>query len=106
MPEICLKYGLTGIALDMKFGNLVYMSYNNFREGYCRHVREMPMSNNMLIFALSRSKPLQRVTQMLQHVIQSMGFERVDNWPKIVDRFSEGHDFPFFLAKRYEKNLL
>jgi hypothetical protein len=29
----------------------------------------MPISNNMLIFAQSRSKPVERVTQMLQHVI-------------------------------------
>ena len=52
---------------------------------------------------------MQRVTQMLRHVIQSRGFEGVDfALPKIVDRFSpEGFnmgsdDSPFFLAKRYE----
>jgi hypothetical protein len=64
------------------------------------------MSNNMLIFALSRSKPVQWVTEIL-HVINSKGFEGVDvnTLPKMADRFSKegvnigSDDSPFFLAK-------
>jgi hypothetical protein len=113
MPEIWLKYGLTDIALDIKFGNLLAEVSPEFtatsEEDIAATLGDMPMSNNMLIFALSRSKPVQRVTQMLRHVIQSRGFEGVDfALPKIVDRFSaEGFnmgsdDSPFFVAKRYE----
>ncbi|MGA9152929.1 MAG: hypothetical protein WBZ36_20320 [Candidatus Nitrosopolaris sp.] len=113
MPEIWLKYGLTDIALDIKFGNLLAEVSSELtatsEEDIAATLGDMPMSNNMLIFALSRSKPVQRVTQMLMHVIQSRGFEGVDfALPKIVDRFSaEGFnmgsdDSPFFLAKRYE----
>jgi len=41
------------------------------------------MSNNMLIFALSRSNQ-----RMLRYVIQSRGFGGVDiALPKIIDRF-------------------
>ena len=112
MPEIWLKYGLTDIALDIKFGNLLAEVSPELtatsEEDIAATLGDMPMSNNMLIFALSRSKPVQRVSQMLRHVIQSRGFEGVDfALPKIVDRFSEGFnmgsdDSPFFLAKRYE----
>jgi hypothetical protein len=64
----------------------------------------------MLIFALSRSKPVQWVTEILQHVINSKGFEGVDinTLPKMADRFSKegvnigSDDSPFFLVKRYE----
>jgi len=74
MPEIWLKYGLTDIALDIKFGNLLA----EVSPDLAATLGDIPMSNNMLIFALSRSKPVQRVTQMLRHVIQSRGFEGVD----------------------------
>jgi hypothetical protein len=114
MPEIWLKYGLTDIALDVKFGNLLAEVSPDLtatsEEDIAATLGDMPMSNNTLIFALSRSKPVQRITQMLRHVIQSKGFEGVDfdALPKILDRFSAGgfnmgsDDFPFFLAKRYE----
>jgi nickel-dependent lactate racemase len=68
------------------------------------------MSNNTLILALSRSKSVQRITEILRHVIKSKGFEGVDvnTLPKIADRFSKegfnigSDDSPFFLPKRYE----
>ena len=113
MPEIWLKYGLTDVALDIKFGNLLAEVSPELtatsEEDIAATLGDMPMSNNMLIFALSRSKPVQRVTEMLRHVIQSRGFEGVDfALPKIVDGFrGEGinmrsDDFSFFLDKRYE----
>jgi hypothetical protein len=113
MPEIWLKYGLTDIALDIKFGNLLAEVSSELRatseEDIAATLGDMPMSNNMLIFALSRSKPVQRVSQMLRHVVQSRGFEGVDfASPKMADPFSaEGFnigsdDSPFFLPKRYE----
>ncbi|MGC1931854.1 MAG: hypothetical protein WA667_23030 [Candidatus Nitrosopolaris sp.] len=114
MPEIWLKYGPTDIALDIKFGNLLAEVSPDFPlmsdEDITATLRDMPMSNNMLILALSRSKPVQRIIDMLQHVIQSSGFEGVDvdALPKILHRSSnEGfnvgsRDCPLFLAKRYE----
>jgi hypothetical protein len=75
VPEIWLKYGLTDTALDIKFGNLLAEVSSEptatSEEDITATLEDMPMSNNMLIFALSRSKPVQRVTQMLRHVIQS-----------------------------------
>jgi hypothetical protein len=43
----------------------------------------------MLIVVLSRSKPVQRVIEILRHVINSKGFEGVDIniLPKMADRF-------------------
>ncbi|MFZ0221896.1 MAG: hypothetical protein WAM42_09420 [Candidatus Nitrosopolaris sp.] len=114
MPEIWLKYGPTEIALNIKFGNLLAEVSPDLpptsEEDIAATLGDMPMSNNMLIFALSRSKPVQRVIQMLRNVIQSRGFEDVDvdALPKMVDRFSNksfnvgSTDSPLFLAKRYE----
>ena len=51
------------------------------------------MSNNMLILALSRSKPVQRIVQMLQALIQSRGFEgvHVNDVPKLpIKESNEG----------------
>jgi hypothetical protein len=114
MPEIWLKYGPTDIALDIKFGNLLAEVSPDLPlisdEDIRATLGDMPMSNNMLILALSRSKPVQRVIQILRDVIESRGFEGVDvdASPKILDRpsnksFNVGsRDSPLFLAKRYE----
>lgn len=114
MPEIWLKYGPTHVALDINFENLLAEVSPDLPimsdEDIAAKLRDIPMSNNMLIFALSRSNPVQKIIQMLQHLIQSRGFEDadVDALPKIPDRSSnEGfnlgsRDFPLFLTKRYE----
>ena len=87
MPEIWLKYGLTDIALDIKFGNLLAEVSSELtatsEEEIAATLEDMPMSNNMLIFALSRSNQ-----RMLRYVIQSRRFGGVDiALPKIIDRF-------------------
>jgi len=114
MPEIWLKYGPTDIALDINFGNLLAEVSPDLPllsdDDITTKLNDIPMSNNMLIVALSRSKPVQRVTEILRHVINSKGFEGVDvnTLPKMADRFSKqgfnigSDDSPFFLAKRYE----
>jgi hypothetical protein len=114
MPEIWLKYGPTDIALDINFGNLQAEVSPDLLllsdEDIATKLSEIPMSNNTLILALSRSKSVQRITEILRHVIKSKGFEGVDvnTLPKIADRFSKegfnigSDDSPFFLPKRYE----
>jgi hypothetical protein len=114
MPEIWLKYGPTDIALDINFGNLLAEVSPDLPllsdEDITTKLSDIPMSNNMLIFALSRSNPVERVIEILRHLINSKGFEGVDinTLPKMADRFSaEGSnigsdDSPFFLTKRYE----
>jgi hypothetical protein len=112
MPEIWLKYGPTDIALDISFGNLLAEIFPDLPllsdEDITTKLSDIPMSSNMLIVALSRSKPVQRVIEILRRVINSKGFEGVDinTLPKMPDRFSKegfnigSDDSPFFLAKR------
>jgi len=114
MPEIWLKYGRTDIALNVDLGNLlaeVSPDLPLMSDGdITAKLRDIPMSNNMLILSLSSSKPVQKVIQMLQQLIESRGFENaeVDALPRIRDKSSnEGfnvgsRDCPFFLAKPYE----
>jgi hypothetical protein len=114
MPEIWLNYGTADIALDIKFGNLLAQVSPDLPllsdEEIAATLSNIPMSNNMLILALSRSKPVQRIIQMLQHVIHSRGFEgvNVNTLRKIPDKerkegFNVGsHDCPLFLARPYE----
>jgi hypothetical protein len=114
MPEIWLKYGPTDIALDISFGNLLEEVSADLPllsdEDITIKLSDIPMSSNILILALSRSKPVQRITEILRHVINSKGFEGVDvkSLPKRADRFSKecfnigSDDSPFFLPKRYE----
>src|SRR5437660_12153352 len=115
MPEIWLNYGTADIALDIKFGNLLAQVSPDLPllsdEEIAATLSNIPMSNNILILALSRSKPVQRISQMLQHVMHSRGFEgvNINTLRKIPDKESnEGfnvgsHDCPLFLARPYEK---
>ncbi|HET7147823.1 MAG TPA: hypothetical protein VFI73_04920 [Candidatus Nitrosopolaris sp.] len=114
MPEIWLKYGTTDVALDIKFGNLLAQVFPGIPlmsdEDIAATIGNVPMSNNMLILALSRSKPVQSIVQMLQVMTQSRGFEgvHVDVVRKLPNRESnEGfnlgsHECPLFLGRRYE----
>lgn len=114
MPEIWLNYGTTDIALDIKFENLLAQVSPDLPllsdEEIAATLSDVPMSNNMLILALSRSKSVQRIIQMLQHVVHSRGFEgvKVNTLQKMPDKESNesfnvgSHDCPFFLARPYE----
>ena len=68
MPEIWLNYGTTDIPLDIKFGNLLAQVSPDLPilsdEDIAASLSSIPMSNNMLILALSRSNPVQRIIQM------------------------------------------
>ena len=114
MPEIWLNYGTTDIPLDIKFGNLLAQVSPDLPilsdEDIAASLSSMPMSNNMLILALSRSKPVQRIIQMLQHLIQSKGFEDVNisglrkiPYKESNEGFNVGsEECPLFLARPYE----
>ena len=114
MPEIWLKYGTTDVALDIKFGNLLAQVSPDIPlmsdEDIAATLGNVVMSNNMLILALSRSKPVQRLVQMLQALIQSRGFEgvHVNAVRKLpIMESNEGfnvgsQDCPLFLGRQYE----
>ena len=114
MPEIWLNYGTTDIPLDIKFGNLLAQVSPDLPilsdEDIAASLSSIPMSNNMLILALSRSKPVQRIIQMLQHLIQSKGFEDVNisglrkiPYKESNEGFNVGsQECPLFLARPYE----
>lgn len=114
MPEIWLKYGTTDVALDIKFGNLLAQVSPDIPlmsdEDIAATLGNVAMSNNMLILALSRSKPVQRIVQMLQALIQSRGFEgvHVNAVRKLpIMESNEGfnvgsQDCPLFLGRQYE----
>ena len=114
MPEIWLNYGTTDIPLDIKFGNLLAQVSPDLPilsdEDIAASLSSIPMSNNMLILALSRSKPVQRIIQMLQHLIQSKGFEDVNisglrkiPYKESSEGFNVGsQECPLFLARPYE----
>ena len=115
MPEIWLKYGTTDVALDIKFGNLLAQVSPDIPlmsdEDIAATLGNVAMSNNMLILPLSKSKPVQRIVQMLQAVIQSRGFEGVHvnavrKLPLMEgnEGFNVGsHDCPLVLGRRYRK---
>ncbi len=114
MPEIWINYGSTDIALDIKFGNLLAQVSPDLPllsdEEVAATLNNIPMSNNMLILALSRSRSVQRIIEMLQHVIHTRGFEGVNVntlQKKPYEESNEGfnvgsHDCPLFLARPYE----
>jgi hypothetical protein len=114
MPEIWLKYGTADVALDIKFGNLLAQVSPDIPlmsdEDIAARLGDLPLSKNMLILALSRSKPVQRIIQILQDVIHSRGIEgvHVNAIQKLPNTEShEGfnvgtHDCPLFLGRRYE----
>ncbi len=114
MPEIWINYGSTDIALDIKFGNLLAQVSPDLPllsdEEVAATLNNIPMSNNMLILALSRSRSVQRIIEMLQHVIHTRGFEGVNvntlqkkTYQESNEGFNVGsHDCPLFLARPYE----
>jgi hypothetical protein len=114
MPEIWLNYGQTDIPLDIKFENLLAQVSPDLPllsdDDITATLSSIPMSNNMLLIALSRSKPVQRIIQMLQHVIRSKGFEGVNisTLRKIPNKESKeginvgSQECPLFLPKPCE----
>jgi hypothetical protein len=78
MPEIWLKYGPTDVVLDIKFDNLssqVSSSFQTLPEDQVRaQVESIPLTDNMLVLALSPSKSVSKVILMIAESAKAKGF--------------------------------
>lgn len=78
MPEIWLRYGTTDVVLDIRFENLANQISAGFQELPEEEIRAaiagVPLSDNMLILALSGSKAAGRTIAMLGEEIRAKGF--------------------------------
>lgn len=78
MPEIWLRYGTTDVVLDIKFENLASQISAGFQllpEDQVRAtVAGVPLTDNMLILALSGSKAAAKTITMLAEEARAKGF--------------------------------
>jgi hypothetical protein len=78
MPEIWLRYGATDVVLDIRFENLANQVSAGFQalpeEEIKAAIADVPLSDNMLILALSGSKAAGRAIAMLAEQAGSKGF--------------------------------
>ena len=69
MPEIWLRYGATDVVLDIRFENLANQISASFPvmpdDQVAAAVASVPLTDNMLIIALSGSKAAGRIITML-----------------------------------------
>lgn len=76
-----MKYGITDVSLDIKFTNLLANASVDLPllsdEAIVSSLSEISLSDNMVIKALSKSKSVGRVVQMLQHIANSKGLHVV-----------------------------
>jgi hypothetical protein len=81
MPEVWMKYGTTDVSLDIKFTNLLANASVDLPllsdEAIVSSLNEISVSDDMVITALSKSKSVDKVIQMLQHLANSKGFQGV-----------------------------
>ena len=91
MPEIWLKYGTTDIVLDIKFENLlkhVSSDYPLLTDDEIKSaLKDVIIGDNTLIFALSGSRSVAKITTMLSQMVQSKGYEKltVDVLPHVAE---------------------
>ena len=91
MPEIWLRYGTTDIVLDIKFENLLKHIFSTFplltEEEVKLALRDVVLTDNMLIIALYDSKAVARTISMLVEMTISRGFSKVtvETLPMLVD---------------------
>jgi hypothetical protein len=78
MPEIWLKYGTTDIVLDIKFDNLASQISSNFQilpeDQVKASLDGVPLTDNMLVMALSPSKAVSKIILMLVESARAKGF--------------------------------
>jgi hypothetical protein len=78
MPEIWLRYGTTEVVLDIKFENLASQISSNFQalpeEEVRAAVTSVPLTDNMLVLALSPSKAAARAVAMIAQAASAKGF--------------------------------
>lgn len=78
MPEIWLRYGTTDVVLDIKFENLASQVTSSFpalpEEEVRNAVSSVPVTDNMLVLALSSSKAASRTIAILAEAARAKGF--------------------------------
>ncbi|HEY3094712.1 MAG TPA: hypothetical protein VGJ42_03025 [Nitrososphaera sp.] len=78
MPEIWLRYGATDVVLDIRFENLANQISASFQvlpeEAIRAATAGAPLTDNMLILALSGSKAAARAITMLAEQARARGF--------------------------------
>jgi hypothetical protein len=78
MPEIWLKYGSSDVVLDIKFENILSQVSSNFHllseQEITDIIREINLTENTLILALSGSKTGAKVVTMLLEAARMQGF--------------------------------
>lgn len=88
MPEIWLRYGSTDVVLDIKFENLSSQISSSFTsmndEQITAVVESVPLTDNMLILALSGSKAAARILTMLVEATRKKGFNFTVDVPQKV----------------------
>jgi hypothetical protein len=78
MPEIWLRYGTTDVVLDIKFENLSSQISSSFQALQEEEIRAgiagVPLTDNMLVLALSGSKAAAKAAVMLAEAARAKGF--------------------------------
>ncbi len=78
MPEIWLRYGTTDVVLDIKFENLSSQISSSFQalpeEEIRAAIASVPLTDNMLVLALSGSKAAAKAAIMLAEAARAKGF--------------------------------
>ncbi|HXV45167.1 MAG TPA: hypothetical protein VD736_00660 [Nitrososphaera sp.] len=78
MPEIWLRYGSTDVVLDIRFENLANQISAGFpalpEEEIRAEIAGVPLTDNMLVLALSGSKAAGRAVPMLGEEARAKGF--------------------------------
>lgn len=78
MPEIWLKYGSTDVVLDIRFENLASQVASNLQalpdEQVSAELGTMPVTDNMLVLALSSSKAAAKAVKAILNGAKAKGF--------------------------------
>ena len=81
MPEIWLRYGTTDVVLDIRFENLANQISSSFQalaeEEVKAAIGGVPVTDNMLVLALSASKATAKAAAMLAEAARAKGFANV-----------------------------
>lgn len=86
MPEIWLRYGTTDVVLDIRFENLANQISAGFpalpEEEIKAAIAGVPLTDNMLILALSGSKAAGKIIAMLGEEARAKGFNYTVDVPQ------------------------
>ena len=86
MPEIWLRYGTTDVVLDIRFENLANQVSAGFKvmpeEEIRAAIADVPLTDNMLILALSGSKAAGKTVTILAEQARARGFNFAVDVPR------------------------